>query len=893
MADILGVAISGLKASQALMSNTSMNIANAATAGYHRRTTAVSASPDVVIGGQSLGTGVTITGTSRTIDDIQQNIYRQNLSSQSEFYARTSFSEQINNLLSGDETSISTGINDFFTSLQGLSNKPSDTAARSVVLNEANSLVAKITTMNGLLQDLVNDMNYQTQAVVNQINSIATNIVQLNVNILASSSVNIEPSTLLDQRDNLLDQLAALVNVQTIAQADGGINVLIGNSQPLVVGIQQMPLAAVTNPNDPSRMDIVNTLGGNNVITDEIVGGQIGGLYSIRNDVIDYTQTRMNRVTMVFANSINAQHKLGIDFNGNFGGNLFTDYNSYTMQTQRSIQSRSNHGTAQFAVSIADVLPAKTPPFTVYSNASNIVAVAGLPSLTSGDLTINGIAIRAPVGADDTVSSTDNAKSAIALANAINSSAGNFGITATAKPNALNLGTFTSGAFLANQFAINGTNIISTGANQTTLLQDINAQSATTGVTAVATGPAGNQITLVAKDGRNIRLTSNGLATGTFQYFAANGGAALDDNQRAAISLTSMQAPIVIAGNNPAHAGLTASTTPAPTATLTDSSYTLAYNGTRYSLTRQSDNVVVATSATSVLSADGIVVSLMNGAPVAGDSFTINPTVGGAQNFSCLINDITKLAMASPIKVNKATSMPGSAAQITRGSITNATGLPLATAGQYGNAFSTANKLSPPIKIQIFADSVGNPSILRVFDMTNGGAGVQIGTDQTYNPTGNNQIFPMAAVNNTTFPGPNASYVYDPGYRVAISGVAVAGDVFTVGYNTNAPEDNGNAINLRNLQSAILLSGNTTTYQSEYNNLISSVGTIASTDDSNYNVAQSLVRSSSDKLQEEVGVNLDEEATNIIKFHQFYQASAQIIAIARTCFDSLLAAVAA
>ena len=80
MADILGVAISGLKASQALMSNTSMNIANAATAGYHRRTTAVSASPDVVIGGQSLGTGVTIPGTSRTIDVIQQNIYRQNRS---------------------------------------------------------------------------------------------------------------------------------------------------------------------------------------------------------------------------------------------------------------------------------------------------------------------------------------------------------------------------------------------------------------------------------------------------------------------------------------------------------------------------------------------------------------------------------------------------------------------------------------------------------------------------------------------------------------------------------------------------------------------------------------------------------------------------------------------
>lgn len=190
---------------------------------------------------------------------------------------------------------------------------------------------------------------------------------------------------------------------------------------------------------------------------------------------------------------------------------------------------------------------------------TQLVDVGALPQLKAHDLIINGHGVRAIVIADDVVSSAQNTCSAIAIATAINASIGDIGLVAAPKENMLNLGIFTPGALTSASFQINGVNIISSGADVTTLMQDINAQSQYTGVASVL-GEDGN-IFLVTYDGRNIQLTTDGEGIGTFEQFTTNGHVPLNKIQRAAITLTYIDAPnlkIEITGANPMVAGFNA-----------------------------------------------------------------------------------------------------------------------------------------------------------------------------------------------------------------------------------------------------------------------------------------------------------------------------------------------
>ncbi len=867
------------------LSTTAGNIASAGIDGYSKRTTALTSGPTMSVGGHSAGSGVAIGETTRAVNDIQRKVYRESLSVQYEFDTRSTYSETVNDLLSDSNIGISDSINRFFTALQQVSTNPASSPTRQVLLNAGTALASKITTLDSKLADKVTDVNAQIQQVVKQINTYAANIAQLN-NRISTSQNGVTPNGLLDDLNQIIDDLSQLVSVQTLTQADGSVNVFIGNGQSLVIGGNQMKLATITNPNDPTRLDVQCVTGAARTITNDMMGGIIGGLYSITDDIIEPTRTNIDLIAMTFAMSINVQHQLGIDSTGKLGENFFTEYNDYALQTQRVFRNSSNAGTAQFTVAINPITPKPTGPFTSYSDASDLVPVGTLSQLNASDLTIAGYNIRATVAGDDTISTVDNANSAIAIAAAINSSVR--GVTATPTVNTLNLGTFTSGAFANNEFRINGVSIITTGASPAVLVQDINAQSPTTGVTAIANG---NNITIFAAGGRNIQLTTDGAGTGNFQHFATNGGAALDQVQRAGVVLKDQNnTPITIAGLNPSHAGFVAGTTPPVTTNLTGSDYLLTYDGTNYTLTRQSDSAVVAKTTGTVLNCDGMTISLAGGTVVAGDQYLFRPTAGGAKNFALdpfMVNNPGKLAMASPISKIRQVA-PSSTVDITM-EVINTTGaitpgIPALPAGAtLGNAFANPGSLTPPIQIQF--DRL-DPTIYRIFDITNINVPVQIGPDQKYTGKGQ-QVFPLAGVTN----GTTHAYVWDPGYRVSISGSVAAGDTFTIQYDTTQTGNGVNARAMTSLQTAFLLSNQTASYQQSYNQLVSTVGSAANIDSNNFEAAQSLCRSESDTYLQQVGVNLDEEATSLIRFQQYYQAAAQLIKVGQETFNSFLAAI--
>jgi flagellar hook-associated protein 1 FlgK len=242
--------------------------------------------------------------------------------------------------------------------------------------------------------------------------------------------------------------------------------------------------------------------------------------------------------------------------------------------------------------------------------------------------------------------------------------------------------------------------------------------------------------------------------------------------------------------------------------------------------------------------------------------------------------------MALPVLANSALENKGSA-EITVTEITNTTGLPVGNANVLGNAFSVPGKLTPPIMIQFTSATT-----YQIYNISNGEPGTPIGPEQQYSPTSmSNEIFPVSGVVNSTPPGPNSTYVYDPGYRISISGVAQMGDVFTIGFNTDPSGDNRNGLMLANLEFTQTMVNGTSTFQDAYAQFVGLVGGQAEQAFIDYESKQSLMLTIELRRNEISAVNLDEEAANLLKYEQLYQATAQVIVASKLIFDALLSAI--
>lgn len=225
-----------------------------------------------------------------------------------------------------------------------------------------------------------------------------------------------------------------------------------------------------------------------------------------------------------------------------------------------------------------------------------------------------------------------------------------------------------------------------------------------------------------------------------------------------------------------------------------------------------------------------------------GDFFTIPAAGTGASGFAVALTDPRSIAAAAPIRTATASGNTGSGA-ISAGSV-NAPPPPNAN-------------LQQPVTITFTSATT--------FDVSGTGTG---------NPTGL-----------TYSPGATLSY---NGWSAKISGAPSAGDSFSVAANTGGVGDNRNALLLGGLQTANVMNGGTTTYQGAYSQLVSQVGNKTRELDATSSAAGKLLNEATLSLQNESGVNLDDEAANLLRYQQAYQAAGKVMQIASQMFDVLL-----
>lgn len=278
---------------------------------------------------------------------------------------------------------------------------------------------------------------------------------------------------------------------------------------------------------------------------------------------------------------------------------------------------------------------------------------------------------------------------------------------------------------------------------------------------------------------------------------------------------------------------------------------------TSYSLTSSNAAIAGGTTVTVATTANMVV-----GAPVTGGGFPGGTTIASITNGTTFVTS----AAAVPAAAVGQTLQVGNYPYIPDGlTLSNAT---IAAGGTNVTAASTVGLVvGAPIS------GGGFPSGTTIASITNGTTFVASAASASTTPATGQTIQVGVTFN---------------GWTAQITGTPLTGDTFTVTTNTGATADNRNALLLGSLQTQNTLSGGTASYQSTYGQLVSQIGNKTRELEATSKAQASMVTQIKQAQQSLSGVNLDEEAANLLRYQQAYQASGKVLQIASTLFDTLL-----
>lgn len=309
----LQTALRGLLASQQEIDLTGHNIANANTPGYSRQTAnLVTATPLVTTSGL-LGTGVTVQGYQRVRDSFIDTQLRAQTMLQGYSQAQQQGLNQVQSVLNEpSDNGLSSLIGAYWAAWQAVTNAPEDVASRQALAQSAQSLANGFNTLANQMTTVVSQTQQQQDNTMGQVNSIGTQIAQLNQAITAAEETGSTPNDLLDKRDLLIDQLSAMGNTTVSTTAGtagqlGSLDVTFGGAALVTGNTAASP--ALTYAGLPS-----------------LTSGSLAGMQAVIDAITDPTTgylTSLNTLAGTLASATNAQHAAGYDMNGNPGGDFF------------------------------------------------------------------------------------------------------------------------------------------------------------------------------------------------------------------------------------------------------------------------------------------------------------------------------------------------------------------------------------------------------------------------------------------------------------------------------------------------------------------------------------------------------------------------------------------
>ena len=388
-----GIALSGLRAAQTALDVVGNNVANAATEGYHRQRVELAPLDSVPIGNVEVGAGVSVAGVTRLIDSLLESEIRRQQSANEQASqeisilttVETSFGEYT------DTDGLNATLDAFFKSLQDLAAHPQERVWQSQVISEAQTLASEFRRLGDLMVDLDGQLLLEAQNTAASINSLVTQIAELNNKIQGIEISGQHANNLRDQRDQLIMNLAKLADVETVQREYGVVDVSIGRL-PVVTGSMTMSLEAGLTSEELLSVYVE----GDEVATVNIQGGRLGGLLSLKNELLERFQSDLDTLAKAIVSQVNRYHVQGLGEDGSFQQLIGWAMNGTdltatdTPVTDGTIFLRlTNTTTGQVERHAIDVDMSGATPDTLDSVAAKIDAIAGVTaSVVSSQLQI-------------------------------------------------------------------------------------------------------------------------------------------------------------------------------------------------------------------------------------------------------------------------------------------------------------------------------------------------------------------------------------------------------------------------------------------------------------------------------------------------------------------------
>lgn len=346
----LNIATRALNTNLAALQVIGHNIANVNTDGYSRQNVLLQSAGYQAMGSGYFGKGVEIGSIERSHSEYLTREARLTSSVAAADQVRFSRLQQLESVFPIGSQGLGVALNDMLNAWNDVTSSPTNLTAREVVLARADEFASRLRASAGQLDMLKLSTEQQVQSSVDAVNRLAQNLASVNKRLTEAAGSTQTPNDLLDERDQLLREINRYVQTSTVAADNGAVSVFVGGSQPLVLGTQANSLAVTRDPIDTSRIGVTfRQASASSQVPDTALGGELGGLMHFLNQDLLSVQNQLGRMALATAETVNAQHQLGVDLRGNPGQAFFVP-----PPAASGIGAPTNTGSATVGATVSD-----------------------------------------------------------------------------------------------------------------------------------------------------------------------------------------------------------------------------------------------------------------------------------------------------------------------------------------------------------------------------------------------------------------------------------------------------------------------------------------------------------------------------------------------------------
>jgi len=322
---ILNQSATSLSAQQALAATASHNIQNASTPGYSRQTAVLQTTlPADQVGGAWIGRGAQLQTVVQSRDRFLEAQIPAQLGLSAQSAATSAQLASVSALDPVASNGLGSALDGFYAALRAMSQNPSDPGLRLAAVSSASTLARSFQSTRSSLEATRSGADAGVAADLQQANSLAAQVADLNGQIRAARGSGAPPNDLLDARQKAVDELARLTGVSPVPTSEGDVSLVLPGGAALVSGVEASTLGSRPDPANAGHLAVTLTGPNGQAQAFTGIGGAVGGALAARDGALKDAVDGLDTLAWDLGATVNAIHQAGFGLDGTTGDAIFT-----------------------------------------------------------------------------------------------------------------------------------------------------------------------------------------------------------------------------------------------------------------------------------------------------------------------------------------------------------------------------------------------------------------------------------------------------------------------------------------------------------------------------------------------------------------------------------------